>query len=199
MGKVYLMGVTQEAEGKYKCEVSTEGPKFDTDFKEANMSVYDIASKGPILSADVRNEFKLNRMLNFTCSFKKSRPKPKLTWRIDGQIAITTETRYEMELPEGVEWWSVESDLSIRTTTSLLQKKMVTVTCQAQVGSVYQRTATLNYTGTDGFKNKRGDSFSVDVVSASMASSHHEPNKGLRGHGKSEGLLLIVALSALLS
>ena len=46
----------------------------------------DIASKGPILSADVRNEFKLNRMLNFTCSFKKSRPKPKLTWRIDGQI-----------------------------------------------------------------------------------------------------------------
>ena len=40
MGKVYLMGVTQEAEGRYKCEVSTEGPKFDTDFKEANMSVY---------------------------------------------------------------------------------------------------------------------------------------------------------------
>ena len=40
MGKVYLMGITQEAEGKYKCEVSTEGPKFNTDFKEANMSVY---------------------------------------------------------------------------------------------------------------------------------------------------------------
>ena len=34
------MNVTQDAEGQYKCEVSTEGPKFDTDFKEANMSVY---------------------------------------------------------------------------------------------------------------------------------------------------------------
>ena len=40
MGKVYLMGVTREAEGKYKCEVSTEGPTFDTDFKEENMTVY---------------------------------------------------------------------------------------------------------------------------------------------------------------
>lgn len=87
-----------------------------------------------------------------------------------------------MESPGGVEWWSVESDISVRTTASHLQKKMVAVACQAQVGSVYQETATLNYTGSESFKNKRGDSFSVDVVSASMASSHHEPNKGLFNH-----------------
>ena len=49
----------------------------------------DVASKGPILSADARNEFKLNRVLNFTCSFKKSRPKPKLTWSIGGKNVST--------------------------------------------------------------------------------------------------------------
>ena len=83
-----------------------------------------------------------------------------------------------MESPEGLEWWSVESDLSVRTTATHLQNKMVAVTCQVRVGSVYQQIATLNYTGIESIKNKRGHSFSVDVVSASMASSHHEPNKG---------------------
>lgn len=37
-GKVILRGVTPEAEGSYKCEVSAEGT-FHTDVAEANLTV----------------------------------------------------------------------------------------------------------------------------------------------------------------
>jgi len=36
-----LRNVTARAEGTYKCEVSTEGPIFDTDYKLANLTVID--------------------------------------------------------------------------------------------------------------------------------------------------------------
>jgi hypothetical protein len=38
-GRVILSNVTVDAEGTYKCEVSTEAPIFDTDFKENNLTV----------------------------------------------------------------------------------------------------------------------------------------------------------------
>jgi hypothetical protein len=38
-GRVILSNVTVDAEGTYKCEVSTEAPVFDTDFKESNLTV----------------------------------------------------------------------------------------------------------------------------------------------------------------
>lgn len=38
-GRVLLQNVTSAAEGVYKCEVSTEAPNFDTDYKESNLSI----------------------------------------------------------------------------------------------------------------------------------------------------------------
>jgi hypothetical protein len=35
-----LLGVNREAEGRYKCEVSTEAPTFDTDYGEKSMAVH---------------------------------------------------------------------------------------------------------------------------------------------------------------
>lgn len=38
-GRVLLRNVTLAAEGVYKCEISTEAPYFDTDYREANLSI----------------------------------------------------------------------------------------------------------------------------------------------------------------
>ena len=48
-GRVILSNVTVDAEGTYKCEVSTEAPIFDTDSKESNLTVI---SKLRMLPAD---------------------------------------------------------------------------------------------------------------------------------------------------
>ena len=39
-GRVMLRDVSIDAEGTYKCEVSSEGPTFNTDFAVANLSVF---------------------------------------------------------------------------------------------------------------------------------------------------------------
>ena len=38
-GKVLLRRVNSQAEGTYKCEASSEGPNFNTDFAESNLTV----------------------------------------------------------------------------------------------------------------------------------------------------------------
>lgn len=39
MRKISLSNLTLETSGVYRCEVSTEGPKFEMVFKSANMNV----------------------------------------------------------------------------------------------------------------------------------------------------------------
>jgi len=38
-GRVLLKNITADAGGTYKCEVSTEAPSFDTDYKQANLTI----------------------------------------------------------------------------------------------------------------------------------------------------------------
>lgn len=39
MRKVTLTNLTMQTSGTYRCEVSTDGPKFEMVFKSANMNV----------------------------------------------------------------------------------------------------------------------------------------------------------------
>lgn len=46
-GRVLLRNVTLAAEGVYKCEISTEAPYFDTDYREANLTVIGKLARSP--------------------------------------------------------------------------------------------------------------------------------------------------------
>ena len=64
-GRVILSNVTVDAEGTYKCEVSTEAPIFDTDSKESNLTVI---SKLRMLPADASGGcFRRKRVTHFIC------------------------------------------------------------------------------------------------------------------------------------
>ena len=66
-GRVILSNVTVDAEGTYKCEVSTEAPIFDTDSKESNLTVI---SKLRMLPADASGGcFRRKRVTHFICFF----------------------------------------------------------------------------------------------------------------------------------
>ena len=92
---------------------------------------------------------------------------------------MTHERRYVMDSPEGLDWWSVDSDLSVLVNATYVQRKVLSVSCTASVGSVYEKTTTLKYTARTPAlalppPPQPPHTFSVDVVSASMASSHHD-------------------------
>ncbi|XP_046635629.1 uncharacterized protein LOC124314463 [Daphnia pulicaria] len=203
IGKVHLKAVTREAEGRYKCEVSTEAPHFNTDYREENLTVYDIYSDGPSMVGNPTNDLKPGNQLRFTCSFRKSRPKPILSWFVDSQETINkVESRYVMESAllasedkssgSGMELWSAESELSYWPTARQLERKFLNVACRAVVlnESIYQRVASTNVTTASALtvqlqqqvqqrsrssipSDRSSSSSSSGQVSASMASSHH--------------------------
>lgn len=45
----------------------------------------DIYSDGPLMVGHPTNDLKPGNQLRFTCSFRKSRPKPILSWFVDSQ------------------------------------------------------------------------------------------------------------------
>lgn len=52
----------------------------------------DIASDGPLMVGHPANDLKPGNQLRFTCSFRKSRPKPIISWFVDGQ-EVSSSTR----------------------------------------------------------------------------------------------------------
>ena len=48
----------------------------------------DIYSDGPSMVGNPTNDLKPGNQLRFTCSFRKSRPKPILSWFVDSQEVI---------------------------------------------------------------------------------------------------------------
>ncbi|XP_057371826.1 uncharacterized protein LOC130692756 [Daphnia carinata] len=188
IGKVHLKAVTREAEGRYKCEVSTEGPHFNTDYREDNLTVYDIYSDGPLMVGHPTNDLKPGNQLRFTCSFRKSRPKPILSWFVDSQETVNkVESRYVMESTlladkkstngSGLELWSAESELSIWPSARQLERKFLNVACRAIVlnETVYQRVASTNVTTTSALTVQLQQQVQRSRVSSTSSSSSMSP------------------------
>ncbi|CAL1689067.1 unnamed protein product [Lasius platythorax] len=65
--------------GSYGCEVSSEGPNFETDYREANMSVAIPSTTGPVLDG-IRASYKIGEVLEAECTSGLSYPPAVLTF-----------------------------------------------------------------------------------------------------------------------
>ncbi|XP_050540765.1 uncharacterized protein LOC126905252 isoform X3 [Daktulosphaira vitifoliae] len=83
MRKVTLKNLTLQTSGIYKCEVSTDAPKFEIEFKSANMSVISYPEGNPLIEG-IRNQYAVGELVSGNCSSYKSYPQPSLTWYING-------------------------------------------------------------------------------------------------------------------
>ncbi|XP_050540757.1 uncharacterized protein LOC126905252 isoform X2 [Daktulosphaira vitifoliae] len=86
MRKVTLKNLTLQTSGIYKCEVSTDAPKFEIEFKSANMSVISYPEGNPLIEG-IRNQYAVGELVSGNCSSYKSYPQPSLTWYINGNQA----------------------------------------------------------------------------------------------------------------
>ncbi|XP_057378616.1 uncharacterized protein LOC130700650 isoform X2 [Daphnia carinata] len=78
------MTVDRSNAGTYRCEVSCEGPHFETDFREANMSVIDLPLQGPII-INVQTSYLPGERVALNCTSAPSKPMAILQWSIDGE------------------------------------------------------------------------------------------------------------------
>ncbi|XP_012232847.1 uncharacterized protein [Linepithema humile] len=70
--------------GSYGCEVSSEAPSFETDYREANMSVA-VPPKGPPILEGVRPSYELEEILEAECTSGLSYPPAVLTFFLNGK------------------------------------------------------------------------------------------------------------------
>lgn len=70
--------------GSYGCEVSSEGPSFETDYREANMSVA-VPPKGPPILDGVRPYYEIGEILEAECTSGLSYPPAVLTFILNGK------------------------------------------------------------------------------------------------------------------
>ncbi|KAK4027179.1 Beat-iib [Daphnia magna] len=84
VSSVYLRNIQRSNAGTYRCEVSCEGPHFETDFREANMSVVDLPLQGPII-INVQTSYLPGERVALNCTSAPSKPMAILQWSIDGE------------------------------------------------------------------------------------------------------------------
>jgi len=98
---VSIRDVKRANTGTYRCEVSAEAPDFETDYREANMSVIDLPFHGPII-VNVQKSYLPGEAVALNCTSAPSNPMANLKWYIDGQLAAERYIRRYTDANVGV-------------------------------------------------------------------------------------------------
>ncbi|XP_042880319.1 uncharacterized protein LOC122258437 [Penaeus japonicus] len=106
--QVVLQRVEFNASGQYRCEVSAEGPDFNTviaqgrmivvgEFKGDSRVIQEPPTSGPVITGG-RKTYRVNDTVELMCTSSPSRPPAHLSWRINGRPApqehVTKERPY---------------------------------------------------------------------------------------------------------
>jgi len=143
-GRVILKNITSEAEGTYKCEVSTEAPIFDTDYKQSNLTVIEVRSQGPIISSlQGRTWWNYGDVVIFKCFMNDTRPASRLQWLLNGNPASAEDVLESIDgsrEPEG--GWYSQSILKFELIPEYFRTKtQLELTCVGRSGSTFERRA----------------------------------------------------------
>ncbi|XP_034238623.1 uncharacterized protein LOC117643692 isoform X1 [Thrips palmi] len=77
-----LRDVSRLTTGRFKCEISGEGPDFKTASESAEMSIV-VPSGPPVISGTVRDRFHVGEEVNINCTSSDSYPAADLVWYIN--------------------------------------------------------------------------------------------------------------------
>lgn len=102
MNKVTLDDLTFASSGSYQCEVSTEGPNFETSSKSANMTVVVYPTGDPRIEG-LASPYKSDEYVTGNCTALPSNPPPIIDWYINGNKVEDSHMieRYPMVKSEG--------------------------------------------------------------------------------------------------
>ncbi|XP_068215750.1 uncharacterized protein [Palaemon carinicauda] len=136
-GRVVITNVTLDASGPFQCEVSADSPTFYTDSHSANLSVVDLPDTRPIISG-VKRPYLPGDWVDITCTSKRSKPPPELSFSINNQPAQVgwTEPQIDYTDSEGL------TDSVLRMRLPLLPKILkeagyAKVKCSSDIANIY--------------------------------------------------------------
>ncbi|CAH2076190.1 unnamed protein product, partial [Iphiclides podalirius] len=134
-----LSAVTLLTGGRYRCEVSGEGPLFPTVSDHADMIVVVLPEYGPVVSG-FRPLYRIGERVHVNCTSGRSQPAIQLTWYINGEPAPfgTVTSPIVLKDREGFSTSSLKLDFKV--TKRHFQNGGLKVKCLATLASVYWRS-----------------------------------------------------------
>lgn len=136
---VVLRNVTLATSGRFRCEVSAEGPSFQTVSDHGDMTVVALPKDGPQISGG-RGRYQVDDVVRVNCTSKYSHPAAQLVWYINGEQA---DARYlvgpfRQENADGLEQSTL--GLQFRVQQHHFHRGDLKLKCLATIFSVYWKS-----------------------------------------------------------
>ncbi|XP_050307173.1 uncharacterized protein LOC126743934 isoform X2 [Anthonomus grandis grandis] len=81
--QIVMLDVAQETTGRYRCEVSTDAPNFETKSASSFLYVVEVPDSGPTLGIE-RDKTGLSNTIRANCTTPPAYPSMNVTWYING-------------------------------------------------------------------------------------------------------------------
>ncbi|OXU31695.1 hypothetical protein TSAR_010667, partial [Trichomalopsis sarcophagae] len=145
---VTLVGVTRNHTGRYSCEVTEDGPTYDTKVQEAYVLVVDVPETEPKIVVD-REHLPAGETLRANCTSGASHPAPNITWTLNGAPLNNITMRFKVHtktLPKAFDDRnSTFSSLNLET-AGMFQDGRIRLRCFAEITPVYKASASKEIT-----------------------------------------------------
>jgi len=141
-----LSPITLAATGRYRCEVTTEAPKFSSRSGWGDLLVIKLPAKSPTIRRKMSPS-----TLHLSCTSPPSLPAPDLSWNLQGQFAnssYSVVTQSNGLLVSSSSFTLPLSSSSLSTPSSSSAPSSLTVSCTASIGSIYAQTTTQSFLTT---------------------------------------------------
>jgi len=149
-----LSPVTLAATGRYRCEVTTEAPKFSSRSGWGDLLVIKLPAKSPTIRGKMSPS-----SIHLSCTSPPSLPAPDLSWKLqEGHFAnssysvvalpsglLTSSSSFTFPLSPSPSPPSTSSPPPLTTSRSTTT---LTVSCTASIGSIFTRTTTQSFLTT---------------------------------------------------
>ncbi|KAG7209914.1 hypothetical protein KM043_011508 [Ampulex compressa] len=128
--KVLLQDVSLQTSGKYKCEISAEGPNFPSISAEASMEVIVLPREAPSITGEEK-VYATGDVLALNCTSDKSHPAANLKWFVNGALVhADSEMQFEYQ---GL--YSTISSLRLQLEPNHVAGDKINVRCESTVRS----------------------------------------------------------------
>ncbi|XP_046383019.1 uncharacterized protein LOC124153728 isoform X1 [Ischnura elegans] len=130
--------------GRYRCEVSTDAPSFDTALVVASLVIVDFPDGEPIITAE-RSSYAVGEMVRANCTVEKSHPPANLTWSVNGRrVRGRHILRYPLRRDGEGNATTTTLGLEVEAGSGTFRQGRLTLRCQATLLSAYNATAHMD-------------------------------------------------------
>lgn len=186
--QVTLTNLVQSTTGRYRCEVSTEAPRFDTVSQFGDLLVVVLPTDSPVISG-AKLRYSIGDIVDVNCTSSNSKPAADIRWLINGKSAKEETVHYPIQN-------STYGNILHTSTVGLrfrAEKQHfepdgdMKLKCTASIGDIYWQT---NEKSAEGYKSKRASlSSSSSIYDSYIHNGENQYPAALDSpHGLSSGL-----------